>query len=639
MNLTQIACSSIFCILFCTYLSITCKAQNHSRSTSLDEIISSFQSIENREIGTKEWSMIQSCARGEYEALYDISLLLIQEKSNIFGSDSISTGLKVLEYIANNGHLKAQIALANLFKVGKKPSINRSTSKTLHYLQLAGDQGHHPSLYNTGYIFATGRTSDDMEDVNEGMVPKDLVAAFAYLHAAATYHLKFPEYAEPHVTDASRQALSLLSSSIPDINLSIRQQADIFIFGTHNEISPDVHEMWATAVTALIAFNETFVKTNGSKQDKVQMKEAFSVLRKILTSHKNELSDLQLYLALDNLNDMVGPLAATGDEYVREAGMYAESLALTKLCYDRYAVTEKDSACFNGAAASAVSYFRRIGDYEGAERVILLGNEHPFASTHWRNILQTPRVFHPDLRSKPWWNADEFSAARKLKTLYENEQARGIIINEIKTIIALYEGDLRGSELVVVSDNGPNEPKNGTVGFQRIFTPYIGVRTKDDVTQESGAGGWAEFGPLFDGQHWSKERCAIVPTLCKILENDESLCSNFKKVSSIPFSATVSNWDLCGSGTIVTILRLRPGTSILPHCGTTNSRLIMHFPIIGAEGVKFIVGDETVLSYGGGDGHPIVFDDSYEHHVYHEGFLDRYILLAVLGHPDLNPFH
>ena len=37
----------------------------------------------------------------------------------------------------------------------------------------------------------------------------------------------------------------------------------------------------------------------------------------------------------------------------------------------------------------------------------------------------------------------------------------------------------------------------------------------------------------------------------------------------------------CGSDTIVTILRLRPGTHILPHCGTTNRRLIMHFVLRG----------------------------------------------------------
>jgi Aspartyl/Asparaginyl beta-hydroxylase. len=73
----------------------------------------------------------------------------------------------------------------------------------------------------------------------------------------------------------------------------------------------------------------------------------------------------------------------------------------------------------------------------------------------------------------------------------------------------------------------------------------------------------------------------------------------------------------------------------LPHCGTTNRRLIMHFPLIGSEGVRFVVGNETVMNYGGGDGSPIVFDDSFEHHVYHEGNKDRFVVLAVLRHPDL----
>jgi len=103
----------------------------------------------------------------------------------------------------------------------------------------------------------------------------------------------------------------------------------------------------------------------------------------------------------------------------------------------------------------------------------------------------------------------------------------------------------------------------------------------------------------------------------------------------VAFTRQKDMWKLCGSGTVVTVLRLRPGASILPHCGTTNARLIMHFPLIGAKGMRFVVGDETIMNYGDGDGSPIVFDDSFEHHVYHEGSNDRYVVLAVLAHPDL----
>ena len=85
--------------------------------------------------------------------------------------------------------------------------------------------------------------------------------------------------------------------------------------------------------------------------------------------------------------------------------------------------------------------------------------------------------------------------------------------------------------------------------------------------------------------------------------------------------------------------RLRPGTTLRPHCGTTNQRLILHFPLIGAtEGIDFIVGEQLVQNYGGkGDGHAIVFDDSYEHSVSHNGTQDRFIILAVLQHPHFSP--
>ena len=49
--------------------------------------------------------------------------------------------------------------------------------------------------------------------------------------------------------------------------------------------------------------------------------------------------------------------------------------------------------------------------------------------------------------------------------------------------------------------------------------------------------------------------------------------------------------------------------------------------------MTFTVGDEP-RSYGG-DGHAIVFDDSFEHHVLHDGAEDRYVLFAILKHPDV----
>lgn len=69
----------------------------------------------------------------------------------------------------------------------------------------------------------------------------------------------------------------------------------------------------------------------------------------------------------------------------------------------RFAVWEADSACFNGAISSAMSYYRRANDSVAAMRVFLVAQEHPYASTHWRHIVQTPRYWNTNLEH---WRID-----------------------------------------------------------------------------------------------------------------------------------------------------------------------------------------------------------------------------------------
>ena len=103
------------------------------------------------------------------------------------------------------------------------------------------------------------------------------------------------------------------------------------------------------------------------------------------------------------------------------------------------------------------------------------------------------------------------------------------------------------------------------------------------------------------------------------------------EICQAPVAADVPN--VCGTNVVVTVLRLAAGATILPHCGVTNRRLIMQFALRGSEGVTFTVGGEA-RGYGG-DGHAIVFDDSFEHEVEHRGEEDRYVLFAILKHPDV----
>ena len=59
----------------------------------------------------------------------------------------------------------------------------------------------------------------------------------------------------------------------------------------------------------------------------------------------------------------------------------------------------------------------------------------------------------------------------------------------------------------------------------------------------------------------------------------------------------------------------------------------MQFALRGSDGVTFTVGDEP-RSYGG-DGHAIVFDDSFEHEVWNPSERPRLVFIVDAWHPDL----
>lgn len=77
---------------------------------------------------------------------------------------------------------------------------------------------------------------------------------------------------------------------------------------------------------------------------------------------------------------------------------------------------------------------------------------------------------------------------------------------------------------------------------------------------------------------------------------------------------------------------LRPGARIAPHCGVANFFLTTHLGLVHSEGCQIRVGDEA---RGWPEGKGIVFDDSFEHEVWHDGSDVRIVFLARFWHPDL----
>ncbi len=90
--------------------------------------------------------------------------------------------------------------------------------------------------------------------------------------------------------------------------------------------------------------------------------------------------------------------------------------------------------------------------------------------------------------------------------------------------------------------------------------------------------------------------------------------------------------EALGEPLLAQFSRLRPGTHLPPHCGLSNDRLTVHLGLSIPPGCTIRVGSETRAWR---EGECLVFDDSFEHEVWHLGERDRVVLLARFWHPDL----
>ena len=78
---------------------------------------------------------------------------------------------------------------------------------------------------------------------------------------------------------------------------------------------------------------------------------------------------------------------------------------------------------------------------------------------------------------------------------------------------------------------------------------------------------------------------------------------------------------------------LAPNTSIPPHVGVNNARLVCHLPLVVPEGCWFRVGGETRPWR---EGEAFVFDDTIEHEATNPTGQLRVVLIFDLWHPDLS---
>ena len=79
---------------------------------------------------------------------------------------------------------------------------------------------------------------------------------------------------------------------------------------------------------------------------------------------------------------------------------------------------------------------------------------------------------------------------------------------------------------------------------------------------------------------------------------------------------------------------LEARTTIPPHCGETNTRLIVHLPLIVPAGCWFRVGNETRVWQ---EGKAFVFDDTIEHEARNDSDELRVVLIFDVWNPLLSP--
>lgn len=103
-------------------------------------------------------------------------------------------------------------------------------------------------------------------------------------------------------------------------------------------------------------------------------------------------------------------------------------------------------------------------------------------------------------------------------------------------------------------------------------------------------------------------------------------------------SALLGSVDLCHvarQAPEVCFSLLRPRSTIMPHHGVTNTRLVFHLPLIVPEGCALNVVDKGEHAWR--EGEPMMFDDTYRHEAWNHSDRPRLILLMDCWNPHLAP--
>lgn len=189
-----------------------------------------------------------------------------------------------------------------------------------------------------------------------------------------------------------------------------------------------------------------------------------------------------------------------------------------------------------------------------------------------------PSVFSlPGLSSKPFYDSSDFSLKKDILNLINQE------------LIDTIRNECLNMRKECVSDYAINETEHTLHGGNWEWHSYILKGEKQ---------------PIFE---------KYCPTTTIFLNSINSLQTN------IPFAYSFFS-------------SLMPNSDIDAHYGPTNLRLRCHLPLVVPENCGIVVGGEKKQWK---EGELMIFDDSYEHYVYHNGSTERILLLFDIWHPEI----
>ncbi|KAI8128539.1 Aspartyl/asparaginyl beta-hydroxylase [Lucilia cuprina] len=195
------------------------------------------------------------------------------------------------------------------------------------------------------------------------------------------------------------------------------------------------------------------------------------------------------------------------------------------------------------------------------------------------NLKLFPSVFQrslynePNLKAQPFWTAKETTYEKFFKKLQDNWLA------------------IKAEGLNVLSKIGyyMNESEN--------------LKNKGD---------WKQF-ELYARGEQRRENCLQAPITCSLIEQFPA--ARGCRRGQVKFSV------------------MHPGTHIWPHCGPSNCRLRAHLGLVVPSGTRIRVAEEERTWQ---EGKFLIFDDSFEHEVWHEGQGIRLVLIVDIWHPELS---